>query len=187
MTEQEQKAAEEAARKAAEGAAKAEQGKAAAEPEKTEHLIPKSRFDEVNEARKKAEEALAAREKADKEAEEKRLADQQQFRELAEKREAELKDLQAKLEADRKAAEDKAKKAEYEANVVSLAAKLNFADPKDAVRLLGEVEKPEEALKKLADEKPYLINKKMPPKLNGQRGSESVDETEEQRKSRLLG
>lgn len=187
QTEEQKKAADEAAAKAATEAAKANNGNPAAEPKNTENMIPKSRFDEVNERAKKAEAELEARKQAEKEAEEKRLADQQQYKELAEKREAELRDLQAQTEADKKAAEEQAQKARYEADVIAEAAKLNFHDPKEAVALLGEVEDVAKAVKKLAEAKPHLINKKVPPRLPFSRQTETTDETDEQKRKRLIG
>lgn len=180
QNEEQKKAAEEAANKE-------EKGNPAAEPKNTENMIPKSRFDEVNERAKKAEAELEARKRAEKEAEEKRLADQQQYKELAEKREAELKDLQAKAEADKKAAEEQAKKAKYEADVIAEAAKLNFHDPKEAIALLGEVEDVAKAVKELAEAKPHLINKKVPPRLPFSRQTETAEETDEQKRKRLIG
>lgn len=163
---------------------------AAAALKNTEHMIPKTRFDEVNEARKKAEEALAAKDKADKEAEEKRLKEKEDFKTLAEQKEAELEALKKQSEADKTAAEAKAKKAEYEASVVTNASKLNFADPQDAVRLLGEVEDVEAGLKKLAEDKPYLLkegNKSI--KLKANKGLNTIigEEDEAGRRKRLLG
>ncbi|UYN89903.1 MAG: hypothetical protein KIT08_01370 [Anaerolineales bacterium] len=182
MTEQteEQKKAEETAEN------KVEQG-ASAETKNAEHLIPKHRFDEVNERAKKAEAELDALKQAEKQAEEKRLADQQQYKELADKREAELKDLQAKTEADKKAAEEQAKKVKYEADVIAEAAKLNFHDPKEAIALLGDAEDVAKAVKELAEAKPHLINKKVPPRLPFSRQTETTDETPEQKRKRLIG
>lgn len=180
QTEEQKKAAEEAANKE-------ENGNPAAEPKNTEHMIPKSRFDEVNERAKKAEAELAALKQAEKEAEDKRLADQQQYKELAEKREAELEELRAQTEADKKAAEEQAKTAKYEADVIAEAAKLNFHDPKEAVALLGEVEDVAKAVKELAEAKPHLINKKVPPRLPFSRQTETTGETDEERRKRLIG
>lgn len=60
-----------------------------------EHMIPKSRFDEVNEARKKAEERIAQIEAEQKLEVEKRLAEQNQYKELADKRGEDLVKAQA--------------------------------------------------------------------------------------------
>lgn len=173
-------AAEEAAKKAAE---------ATAESKNTEHMIPKSRFDEVNEQRKKAEEALAAKEKADKEAEEKRLKEKEDFKTLAEQKEAELKALKEQSEADKKAAEAKATKAQHEADVIAAAAKLGFADPKDAVALLGDATDIEPALKKLAEEKPYLVGKQNNFKVKANKPVSAIygEEDEAGKRKRLIG
>jgi ribonucleoside-triphosphate reductase len=61
-----------------------------------EHMIPKSRFDEVNEAKRKAEERLAKIEADQKIETEKRLIEQQEYQKLAETRGKELADLQPK-------------------------------------------------------------------------------------------
>lgn len=60
-----------------------------------EHMIPKSRFDEVNEERRKLSERLAQIEAEQKAETEKRLTEQSQFKELAEKRGEELAKAQA--------------------------------------------------------------------------------------------
>lgn len=70
----------------------------AAEPPKTdpqpeEHMIPKSRFDEVNNRAKEAEAKLAEREAEDAEREKKALEESGKFKELYEKAEAEKKSL----------------------------------------------------------------------------------------------
>ena len=61
-----------------------------------EHMIPKSRFDEVNERARKAEERIAQIEAEQKAETEKRLAEQSKFQELAENRGKELVEAQAK-------------------------------------------------------------------------------------------
>lgn len=60
-----------------------------------EHMIPKARFDEVNEARRKAEDRLAQIETERKVETEKRLAEQNQYKELAEARGVDLVKAQA--------------------------------------------------------------------------------------------
>jgi ribonucleoside-triphosphate reductase len=68
----------------------------AAERDKTEHMIPKSRFDEVNREKNELKNRLTAIEKANKEAEEKRLIENQEFQKLAEKLKVELEGLKPK-------------------------------------------------------------------------------------------
>ncbi len=71
----------------------------AAEPkdtDKKEHMIPKSRLDEVIQERNEMQSRIEALEKASKEAEEQRLKDQEQWKELAEKRQQELESLKPK-------------------------------------------------------------------------------------------
>ena len=68
----------------------------AAEPkdtEKSEHMIPKSRLDEVIQERNEMKSQIAALQKASQEAEEQRLKDQEQWKELAEKRQQEIEGL----------------------------------------------------------------------------------------------
>ena len=61
--------------------------------EKQEHMIPKSRLDEVLEKNKELLDKMSAMDAASKDAEEQRLADQEKWRELAEKRQQELEAL----------------------------------------------------------------------------------------------
>ena len=63
---------------------------------KQEHMIPKSRLDEVLKKNKELEDRLNASDIASKEAEEQRLKDQEQWQELAEKRQQELEALKPK-------------------------------------------------------------------------------------------
>jgi small-conductance mechanosensitive channel len=67
----------------------------AAEPQNTgyEHMIPKARFDEVNNARKDLEARLAKLEKDQQTAREQQLAEQQKWQELAEERAKKLEEL----------------------------------------------------------------------------------------------
>jgi len=68
----------------------------AAKPQNTarEHMIPQSRFNEVNETRKALEARLAKLEQEQKQADEQRLKEQEQWKELAEQRAAQLADLE---------------------------------------------------------------------------------------------
>jgi hypothetical protein len=68
-----------------------------AEAEKTkEHMIPKSRLDEVLQKNKELAERLTAIDKAQKEAEEKRLMEANNFKDLYEKQKVELEGLKPK-------------------------------------------------------------------------------------------
>ena len=67
-----------------------------AESKNTEIMIPKQRFDEVNEKRKALETRLAEMEKANKEAEEKRLIEKEDFKKLYEDTRGELESLRPK-------------------------------------------------------------------------------------------
>jgi ribonucleoside-triphosphate reductase len=73
----------------------AEYEKAEAEKNK-EHMIPKSRFDEVNNAKKDLEARLAAIEKAQKDSEEQRLIEANKYKELYEQAKAEAEGLKPK-------------------------------------------------------------------------------------------
>jgi ribonucleoside-triphosphate reductase len=64
--------------------------------EPPEHMIPKSRFDEINTERQKLAEKIAQIEADQKAETEKRLAEQSKFQELAENRGKELVEAQAK-------------------------------------------------------------------------------------------
>jgi len=64
----------------------------------TEHMIPKSRFDEVNQAKKELQERLETLEKESKERLEKQLQEQGKYKELAEERAKQLAELQPKAE-----------------------------------------------------------------------------------------
>ena len=99
--------------------------------------------------------------------------------------------LQAQLEAERKAreqAEATAAKVQRESAVTSAAARLGFADPSDAIALIGDAEDVDAALAKLAEEKPYLLGKKSNPRLdaNKVRGDSDSEETDEEKRRRLL-
>lgn len=61
-----------------------------------EHMVPKSRLDEVLKAKKEMEDRLLAIEKAQKESEEKRMIEQQKYQELAETRQKEIEALRPK-------------------------------------------------------------------------------------------
>ena len=91
-----------------------------------------------------------------------------------EKEMSELEKAQAKaLEFEKKAqaAEASRQAAERQAKIISTASRMNFADPADAVALVGDADADavEDLLKKLADQKPYLLQtdkKKRPPTLD---------------------
>ena len=82
------------------GADANEQGQSGAPSAETinteSHMIPKSRFDEVNSENKKLRAELEAREKAERERTEKTLLEQERYKERADKRAAELTEANAK-------------------------------------------------------------------------------------------
>lgn len=100
--------------------------------------------------------------------------------------------LTAELEAEKTArakAEAEAKSVRYENRVTAAASKLGFADPLDAIALVGDdVDDVEDALTKLAESKPYLLGKTKPPKLPAHKTGADADaeESDEERRRRLL-
>jgi hypothetical protein len=72
----------------------------------SEQMIPKGRFDEVNTARKQAEERLATLEKAEAEKEAKRLAESGEYKTLAQKEKERADTLAADLEKEKKVADN---------------------------------------------------------------------------------
>lgn len=121
--------------------------------------VPYSRFNEVNERAKLAEQKLAEKEKAESEAATKRLEDEGKWKELAEK---------SKTEAE--TARQQVQEVKIENRVIAEASKLNIVDVDAALKLLdrssvkvdkeGKVTGVEDALKALVEDKPYLVNSK---------------------------
>jgi hypothetical protein len=104
----------------------------------------------------------------------------------AEKLHKQIAELQSKAEQ----AEASRLAAEREKEIVSEATKLNFEDPNDAVRLVGDAEDIEEALKELADKKPYLLRQEKQPKPNlkpSSPGAVEKKETRAESKKRRFG
>lgn len=62
-----------------------------------EHMIPKSRFDEINERMKKAEAALAEQQRQSEEAEQKRLKEQGKYQQLYEDASGKVTTLEAQI------------------------------------------------------------------------------------------
>lgn len=119
-------------------------------------MIPKDRFDQVNTRMKSAEAELARLKASQEKAATEQLKEQERWKELAEQREAELATLRTNMRS-----------ATINNAVVAEAAKLGFADPSDAMRMLdasslsvaedGSVAGVSDLLKALADSKPYLL------------------------------
>ena len=114
-----------------------------------------------------------------------------------------LQDRVDKAEAEAETARQQAKQTLLRAAIVSKAASLDFADPSDAYVLLdksslevgddGEVEGLEDALKSLADAKPYMLKqddqskarpRRQTPTLPGDNAT-SASESEDERAQRL--
>jgi seryl-tRNA synthetase len=137
-------------------------GSPAAEPitTVTEPMIPKSRFDEINQRAKDAEAKLQALETERKTENEKRLEEQQKWKELAEERAAKL------TEAERKAA----KADEYETEMKSYVEETIAKIPDDMKSLLpdGSVENQFKWLKRNFEK---LIKPVAPSTAAGMRGA----------------
>jgi len=116
-----------------------------------------------------------------------------------ERKEAEMSELekaQAKIEElQQKAlkAEETAKMQAFKAEVAKVSASLGFADPDDAIKMLDaetELDGIEDALKELAEAKPYLLKSENKTKTNirpTNSGTPQSGETPEERRTRLLG
>lgn len=149
-----------------------------------EHMIPKSRFDEVNQKYKalkaEADKTAAAQAKADEE----RLKAQAEWKQLAEQREAELADLKAKVEAQAAAMLSERKRSA----VIALAGEFN--DPNDLLALIdldaidtdddGKPVGVKGLVEKIAADKPYLLKsaKRQDPGSPGATGAKAkgIDE-----------
>lgn len=120
----------------------------------SDHMIPKSRFDEINGELKKLRAELDAREKAERERTEKVLLEQARFQELAEKRGAELAEANAK-----------ASKAEaYEAAVNRLLETELASLPEEVRTLVPEDYEPHKKIDWIAKNKALLL-KPAPPNI----------------------
>lgn len=121
--------------------------------------------------------------------------------ELEDAQKSELEKLQERLAQEQKAREQLAaqhKEALVRMTVERLAAAQGFLDPSDAYRMLdvqslsvndaGEVEGAAEALKQLAEQKPYLLRPQgQIGATNPARGGGQTGETDAERRARLLG
>jgi hypothetical protein len=120
-------------------------------------MIPKTRFDEVNDKLKVLESEKLEREKKDKEADDKKLADDKKFEELATKRGEELEK-----------ANDTVRSIRIQSAVERIAAKQGAVDTEAVYALIDkskikvdkdgtvEVDSVEEAVKSLLEAKPFL-------------------------------
>lgn len=118
----------------------------------SDHMIPKSRFDEINGELKKLRAELDAREKAERERTEKVLLEQARFQELAEKRGAELAEANAK-----------ASKAEaYEAAVNRLLEAELASLPEEVKELVPSEYSPDKQIDWIAKNKAKLMKPSAP-------------------------
>lgn len=109
---------------------------------------------------------------------------------IEEAQKTELQKAQEKLAAEQQraeAAEAEAKRVKHESAVVTEALQLGFADPNDALAMIGEVEDVSAALKALAEQKPYLLKTNKPAPPGGKKPANPLlgQETDEQRRRRL--
>lgn len=113
--------------------------------EQWEAAFNSPRFKELTSYKKKYEEMTKKQEEAENE----RLKEQNKWKEIAEKNEQKAKELEQKMNQQSRQME-----------ISSKAAKLGFIDPSDAYLHIGsDVEDLDEALKKLSEEKSYLVKK----------------------------
>ena len=134
----------------------------------SEHMIPKSRFDEVNRKLRELEAAQAQTAKERAEAERAQMEEQKRYQELYEserKRAADYERQAAELrEAQRRAA--------IQSSIRQTAREAGFADPDDAVRFIPEAElqadeqgavaNVKQLIDRLAKDKPYLLASTQP-------------------------
>lgn len=111
-------------------------------------------------ARRKKQEKAEARAKAERE---RQAAAQGRWEELAEERQAEAEEAKAEAEA----AQYRLDQFQRNLRVQGAATRLGFKDPGDAIRFLDDADtdddaKTERALKKLAEQKPYLVDERRP-------------------------
>jgi seryl-tRNA synthetase len=137
-------------------------GSPAAEPQKSDNepMIPKSRFDEINQRAKEAEARLLALETERKAENEKRLEEQERWKELAEERAAKL------AEAERKAA----KADEYETEMKSYVEESLAKIPDDLKSLVPDGS-PEQQFKWLKRNFEKLVKPVPPSTAAGTRGA----------------
>lgn len=121
----------------------------------TENMIPQSRLNAVIEQRNEARDQLTAA--------------QQQVQSL-QARVTELESVQTELEAaqaDLEAAQNAVTQAGTERQIVAAAARMGFADPEDALRLVDHASEDLDAsLAALAESKPYLLKQAATPAVN---------------------
>ncbi len=142
-------------------------------PATDEKTVPYSRFQEVNAEKKRLEAAMAKKQADDKAAEDQRLAEQQQWQELADKRAAELKEAQDKITEMEKAHRLNA----ITGSIKEAAGAAGFANPQDAAAFIdpADVQTDDDGrpvgvtdlVKKLAEERPYLLAQTKPAPGNG--------------------
>lgn len=125
-----------------------------------EHMIPKSRFDEINTKAKKLEDELRKIEEERQKEIEERLVEQQQYKELAEKRGKDLAELQAK--AQKVDAYEQTLTAVYEASLQEL--------PEDMRDLVPEELSIQQKLNWLSKNKARLLKPISPDLGAGKRG-----------------
>lgn len=120
-----------------------------------EHMIPKSRFDEVNNKAKSLESKVNEMQEELKKRQEQELKEKEQWKELADQREKELEEYKQKATLNEK-----------KTLVLNEAAKMGFSDPQDAVNFIDvsqiDNDNVNELLTELTSNKPYLLKEKTP-------------------------
>ena len=132
----------------------------------TEHMIPKSRFDEVNKKAKELEDKLNKFNEERQKEIEARLVEQQQYKELAEKRGKELAEAQAK-----------AKKVEDYEQTLADVYKASLSElPEDMRDLVPEELTTQQKLNWLSKNKARLLKPNSPDLGAGKRGGGGSDD-----------
>ena len=140
-----------------------------------ENMIPHSRFEEVNKARKAAETELAKLRKQAEDAESATLAEQKKFEELYQKEQAKAASLEKRFEE----LQASQRRDRIKAAIESAARTAGFAEPADAYLFLdvnsieigedGKVKEVDVLVKGLATAKPYLVAQREVQPGNGAR------------------
>jgi len=145
-----------------------EEESSTAESEKTEHMIPKSRFDEVNSRLRALEKEQKEKDRERREAEERRLRDQDQYKELATKQDEELARLRPIAER-----YDESQQALERILAAEIAAL-----PESKKKLVPKSLSPVEQLDWLAENKDELVKQTAPETGAGKRGTENIKAAE---------
>lgn len=130
----------------------------AADPPAETITMPKAEADALRRKVAEAEKQKRQAEREAREREEARLTQQGEFEKLAARREQEAAELRAELAATKR-----------KQRVTTIAARLHFIDPEDVIGRLTDDEADDDvlaeaALERIAEQKPYLVDKPTAPK-----------------------